>query len=106
MFLFFLNSNILLPRDSVECLCVYSITNDDYFINIYTCILISVSPTPTITVTLDGLRSLTASGARQRETNYNLPTGNHCSTFFFFTLMALYVVLIKCLDGEARYATK
>ncbi|KAK8747252.1 hypothetical protein OTU49_016713, partial [Cherax quadricarinatus] len=30
-----------------------------------------VSPTPTITVTLDGLRNLTT---RQRETNYNLPT--------------------------------
>ncbi|XP_071539954.1 E3 ubiquitin-protein ligase Su(dx) isoform X2 [Panulirus ornatus] len=37
-----------------------------------------VSPTPTITVVLDGLRSLTTAGARQRETNYNLPTdGNN-----------------------------
>lgn len=33
------------------------------------------SPTPTITVTLDGLKNLTANGARQRETNYSLPTG-------------------------------
>lgn len=38
-----------------------------------------VSPTPTITVVLDGLRSLTTAGARQRETNYNLPTVVHVS---------------------------
>ncbi|XP_050717007.1 E3 ubiquitin-protein ligase Su(dx)-like isoform X3 [Eriocheir sinensis] len=33
-----------------------------------------VSPTPTITITLDGLKHLTVNGARQRDTNYSLPT--------------------------------
>ncbi|XP_045135251.1 E3 ubiquitin-protein ligase Su(dx)-like isoform X1 [Portunus trituberculatus] len=33
-----------------------------------------VSKTPTITVTLDGLKNLTTNGARQRETNHSLPT--------------------------------
>ncbi|KAK7075175.1 WW domain containing E3 ubiquitin protein ligase 1 [Halocaridina rubra] len=34
----------------------------------------AVSPAPTITVSLDGLQNLTSSGARHKESSYNLPT--------------------------------
>ncbi|MPC39887.1 E3 ubiquitin-protein ligase Su(dx) [Portunus trituberculatus] len=40
---------------------------------------VTVSKTPTITVTLDGLKNLTTNGARQRETNHSLPTEEYAT---------------------------
>lgn len=52
-------------------------------------VCLAASPTPTINVALDGLRNLTANGARQRETNFSLPTGS----MMRFISVSLYLTL-------------